>query len=113
MTRSVAAAPRPIIVLVTAPNAESAALARTLVDERLAACVNQVAVSSTYRWKNAVQVDDEVLLVIKTTDDRAAALETRVQELHSYDVPEFIVIEPSAVSDTYLDWLIDASRASR
>ena len=112
MSESAPSALRPIVVLVTAPNAEAATLARTLVEERLAACVNQLAVSSTYRWKDAVQVDNETLLVIKTTDDRAVALETRVQELHSYDVPEFIVVEPTAVSDTYLDWLVDTSSVS-
>jgi periplasmic divalent cation tolerance protein len=109
MNESAPSARRPIIALVTAPNAEAAALARTLVEEGLAACVNQLAVSSTYRWKGAIQVDDETLLVIKTTGDRAVALERRVQELHSYEVPEFIVVEPTAVADTYLDWLIQGS----
>ena len=104
---------RPIVVLVTASVAEAAELARTLVEERLAACVNRVAVSSTYRWKESVETEDETLLIIKTADDRAAALEKRIQELHSYDVPEFVVLEPGAVADTYLDWLLGATADSQ
>ena len=104
---------RPILVLVTASESEAAGLARTLVEEGLAACVNRVAVASTYRWKETVETEDETLLIIKTADDCAAALEKRVQELHSYEVPEFVVLEPAAVSDTYLDWLLSAVTASQ
>ena len=110
MSHSSQSPSRPIVVLVTASVSEAAALARTLVEERLAACVNRLAVRSTYRWKDAIEVEDETLLLIKTSADRAEALEKRVQELHSYDIAEFIVLEPSAVSDTYLAWLLEASR---
>lgn len=101
----------PIVVLVTVPADRAAAMARTLVSERLAGCVNQLAVVSTYRWKDGIEIEDETLLIIKSMADRTEALETRVRELHSYDVPEFVVLEARAVADTYLAWLADASRA--
>lgn len=95
------------IVFCTCPNAESAErIARALVEERLAACVNAMGgLVSTYRWKEAIEVDDEVLLLIKTTADRLDALETRLIELHPYEVPELLAIEPVAGSARYLAWL--------
>jgi periplasmic divalent cation tolerance protein len=100
------------LVFSTCPDANTASqLARTLVAERLAACVNVVGgVVSTYRWQESVQVEDEVLLVIKTTADRLDALQARLVALHRYDVPEFVAIEPVAVEPRYAAWL-DASTA--
>jgi periplasmic divalent cation tolerance protein len=99
------AAPR--VVLVTAPDADAgAALARSLVADRLAACVNLVAgVTSVYRWEGAVEEASEVLLVLKTTAGRLAALEAAVVERHPYDVPEFVALEPAAVEARYAAWL--------
>lgn len=95
------------IVFCTCPNAEIAGrIARTLVEERLAACVNAIGgLVSTYRWKDAIEVDDEVLLLIKTTSDRLDALQARLIELHPYEVPELLAIEPVAGSAPYLTWL--------
>jgi periplasmic divalent cation tolerance protein len=95
------------IALCTCPDAETASrLARALVEERLAACVNVIgAVASTYRWNDAVQVDDELLLVIKTTADRLEAMQARLTELHPYEVPELLAIEPAAGAAPYLAWL--------
>ncbi len=95
------------IVLSTCPDAPTASrLARTLVDERLAACVNVIGgVASTYRWQGEVRVDDEVLLVIKTMADRFEALQARLVALHPYDVPEVLAIEPVAGAAPYLAWL--------
>lgn len=95
------------LVLCTCPNRDTAAgLARTLVDERLAACVNAVpGIVSTYRWQDAVHVDEEVLLVIKTTAGRFEAMQARLVELHPYDVPEVLAIEPAAGAAPYLAWL--------
>lgn len=97
----------PRLVLVTAPpGAPAAELARALVTERLAACVNVLGgVTSVYRWEGAVQSDAEALLLIKTRADRLAALEARVGELHPYDVPEFVVLEPAHVEARYRAWL--------
>lgn len=95
------------IVFCTCPDAATASgLARTLVDERLAACVNVIGgVVSTYRWQEGVHVDDEALLVIKTTADRLDAMQSRLTALHPYENPEVIAIEPSEGAAPYLAWL--------
>lgn len=95
------------VVLTTAANAEEAGrLARVLVEERLAACVTQVAgVESVYRWKGQVEAATETLLLIKTGAEQVAALEKRLGELRSYETPEFLVLDVEAGSHAYLDWL--------
>jgi periplasmic divalent cation tolerance protein len=95
------------VVLITAPDAESGArLARTLVEERLAACVNAIAgVRSVYRFEGAVHDEPEVLLVAKTRADRAEALLQRVLAIHPYDVPEVLVLPAVSGSPAYLDWV--------
>ena len=99
-----------LVVLVTAGSAdEAAAIARALVEERLAACANVVpGIRSIYRWEGAVHDDAEVLLVVKTRADRFEALARRVGELHSYDVPEVIALPVVAGSARYLAWLDEA-----
>jgi periplasmic divalent cation tolerance protein len=96
-----------LIALSTAPDEACAGrLARTLVEEGLAACVNRVpGMTSTYRWQDAVQEDAEVLLVIKTTRARLPALEARLAELHPYELPELIAVEAAAGSAAYLEWV--------
>jgi periplasmic divalent cation tolerance protein len=96
-----------LIALCACPDAATAdRIARTLVDERLAACVNRLpGVESTYRWNGAVQVDEEVLLVIKTSRARYAALEARVVALHPYEVPEVIAIPLVEGYAPYLAWI--------
>ena len=96
-----------IVVYVTAGSAEEAdQLARSLVDERLAACVNRIkSVQSVYRWQGKVEQSEEELLIIKTSRDRFAALEKRVRELHSYSVPEVIALPVIEGSSDYLKWL--------
>ena len=105
--------PEVVLVLTTiAAEADGAALARTLVEERLAACVNVLPpMTSVYRWKGQVEQDREQQIVIKTTRDRLAALETRVRELHSYDLPEFVVIAAAGGSDAYLGWIGESVRS--
>ncbi|MGE0594548.1 MAG: divalent-cation tolerance protein CutA [Vicinamibacterales bacterium] len=97
------------LVLTTLPaSADAAAVARDLVERRLAACVGIGAgVRSVYRWKGGVEDEAEVPLVIKTTDERIAALETRLREVHPYEVPEFVVLQAGA-SEAYGAWLVDA-----
>lgn len=97
------------VVLVTAPEGEEALrLARALVDERLAACVNVLAgATSVYRWQGRVHEEGEALLVVKTAADRVARLERRLGELHPYDVPELVVLGPSHVEARYLAWLLE------
>jgi periplasmic divalent cation tolerance protein len=95
------------VVLVTAPDAETGeALARALVEARLAACANVVTgVRSVYRWQGEVKSDAEVLLLLKTRADRAEALAARVKELHPYDLPEVLELPAVGGSAAYLDWV--------
>lgn len=96
-----------IVVLVTAGSAQSAeAIARALVSERLAACVNVLpGVRSIYRWEGKVVDDAEWLLVIKSRRSRFAALEARVRALHPYQIPEVVALDVVEGSNPYLDWL--------
>ena len=96
-----------VIVLSTVPDDERAeTLARTLVDEKLAACVNLHApMVSIYRWKGQVERAAERQLVIKTTRDRVPALEARLKQLHAYELPEFLVLPVEGGSDEYLSWV--------
>jgi periplasmic divalent cation tolerance protein len=99
--------PRPILVLSTASSVEEAErIARALVDERLAACVNVVpGVRSIYRWQGAVHTDAEVSLFIKTVAERFPALRERVRELHSYELPELVCLELEDGDPDYLAWV--------
>ncbi len=100
-----------VIVLTTlGANADAAGFARTLVEERLAACVNILPpMSSTYRWREGVEHDREQQLMIKTTAERLTALEARVRELHSYEVPELLMLAVSGGSAAYLQWLREST----
>lgn len=98
--------PAVVLVLSTVPDDASAeTIARTLVEEKLAACVNVLPpMLSIYRWKGAVERDTERQLVMKTTRAALAALQKRLAELHSYELPEFIVLHADGGSDAYLEW---------
>ncbi len=94
------------VLITTAPPGEARNLARTLVEERLAACVNLVpGLRSIYRWKDAVADDPETLLVIKTSRDRMDDLATRLGERHPYEVPELLAFTPESGLAPYLAWL--------
>jgi periplasmic divalent cation tolerance protein len=95
------------VALSTAPDADSAArIARALVEERLAACVNLVpAVRSIYRWQGAIEDQAEVLLVIKTRAERMEALAARLRALHPYELPELVALPVAAGLAPYLDWV--------
>ena len=110
---SSAADDSPVVVLTTlGATTDAAAFARVLVDERLAACVNVLPVmTSVYRWKGSVEEAREQQLVIKTTRDRVAALETRFHELHPYELAEFVVLS-AAASVSYLEWLRESVGAT-
>ncbi|MGC1616153.1 MAG: divalent-cation tolerance protein CutA [Candidatus Acidiferrum sp.] len=96
------------LVLVTCANSIQAKLiARSVVEKRLAACVSilRSPIESHYRWNGKVEKARELLLLIKTTARRLAALEREVKRLHSYEVPEFIALPIVAGSSDYLAWL--------
>jgi periplasmic divalent cation tolerance protein len=96
-----------LVALVTVPTrAVGTRIAKALVEERLAACVNIVpGVRSIYAWKGRVCDDRELLLVIKTTRGRYAALERRVKAMHPYEVPEVIALPIVRGSSGYLKWV--------
>jgi len=95
------------MVFSTAENREQAErIAEKLVESRLVACVNIVpGIRSIYRWNDAVQKDDEVLMIMKTTQEKFHELEAMVRSLHTYDVPEVLSIAIHEGSEGYLKWL--------
>ena len=102
-----------ILILTTMPDDDRAgSIARTLVDERLAACVNVHApMTSTYRWKGAVEREAERQVVIKTTAGQRAALETRLRALHPYELPELVVLTADASAE-YARWVDAETRGA-
>ena len=96
------------VCVTVASDDEGARIARALVEERLAACVNQLpGVRSIYRWQGRVEEAREELVIIKTRRDLLPAIAKRVRELHSYDLPEFIALPILDGSAEYLEWLND------
>lgn len=100
-----------VIVCTTLPaGADGAALARTLVGERLAACVSiQPGVRSVYRWREEIEEDAEQQLLIKTTAERVPPLRERIGALHPYDVPELLVLPVSGGGAEYLEWVREST----
>lgn len=100
-----------VVVLTTLPlDADGAAFGRSIVEERLAACVNLLpAMESVYRWEGRVEHETERQVVIKTSRERVVALWDRVRELHPYEVPEFVVVPVVDGNDAYLRWIADAT----
>jgi periplasmic divalent cation tolerance protein len=100
------------VVLVTCGTlAEGRKIAKAVVGKRLAACVNLLSapVESIYRWKGRVESAKEFLLLIKTTARRLKELEKEIARMHSYDVPEFLVLRVEGGSKRYLEWLVRES----
>jgi len=102
-----------VVVLTTVDAGfDAAALAKSLVEQRVAACVNILPeVRSLYRWKDAVEDDREQLLVIKTTEERVDALREALFAAHPYEVPEFVVLD-AGVHGSYGAWLAESVRPS-
>lgn len=95
-----------IALTTTSTRAHALKLARALVDRRLAACVNVVGpITSIYRWQGKRQSDAEFLLIIKTTQRRVETVRAALEELHTYDLPEFVVVAVDSGSKQYLQWL--------
>jgi periplasmic divalent cation tolerance protein len=95
-----------LVITTIGSEAEAARLGRTLVENGLVACVNDVApVKSVYKWKGKVEEATERLLLMKTRSDRYAELEAAIKELHPYEVPEIIAIPIEAGLKAYLSWI--------
>ena len=104
------------VILVTCGTLrEARRIARAAVEARFAACGNVVLnpVESVYRWKGKVETSREYLLIMKSTTRRLSELERVVRSMHSYDVPEFLVLPVVSGSDEYLGWLIESVKPSR
>ena len=98
-----------LVVYCTCPDQATAEhIAETVIDERLAACVNLVpGLTSIYRWQGQIQRDTEMLLIMKTGNMAYPRLETRLRELHPYEVPEIIALPIQSGSAAYLNWIAD------
>lgn len=99
-----------LLVLTTAGSEDEARkIAHTLVERRLAACVNIVPqIHSVYRWRDKVESAEEFLLIVKTTRGCEEQVESAIKELHSYELPECIVIGIDGGSEEYLRWIADS-----
>jgi len=109
---AVARPERAMIALSTAPDHEHASrMARVLVEESLAACVNLLApMESIYRWEGRIEAAQEIGMIIKTTRSRLPSLERRLRALHPYQLPELIAWEATAGSAPFIDWVIAQTR---
>lgn len=95
-----------LIISTAASRDDASRIAKTLVEESLAACVNVTGpIDSVYRWQGRVESAQEFLMLIKTTSSKSAGAIVRLRELHSYEVPEAIELEVSGGSADYLRWL--------
>lgn len=101
-----------VTVLVTVGSEEEAVgIARAVVEERLAACANLVpGIRSIYRWKGEIWDTEERLLIIKTRATLFASLQSRIRQLHSYEVPEIVALPITAGLADYLDWVLESTR---
>lgn len=103
--------PEHVVCLVTAPPDRAHAIATALVERELAACVNIVAlVHSVYRWRGAVEHDDESLLVVKTTVAAVPPLREALGELHPYETFELVALPVQDGAPSYLDWISESVR---
>jgi periplasmic divalent cation tolerance protein len=99
-----------IVLTTIGADVDAAAIAHTLVEERLAACVNILPpMTSIYRWQGKVEQDREQQMVIKTASGRVADLQERLRQLHPYELPEFLVLDATG-SEAYVAWVGDSSR---
>jgi len=104
-----------VVVYITAPSEEEGAkIAKALVEERLAGCVNIVpGIRSIYSWQGQIEDETEVLLIVKTRLKLFNTLKAKVLELHSYSVPEIIALPIVDGSEEYIKWLKDATTQPR
>lgn len=95
-----------MVFTTTGSKAEAEKIASALVERLHAACVNVVGpIASTYRWQGKVERAEEFLLVIKTTADAVERVRSTIAELHSYELPEFVVLPIESGSEAYLEWI--------
>ncbi|MDT8367598.1 MAG: divalent cation tolerance protein CutA [Longimicrobiales bacterium] len=104
-------APAVRIGLVSAPVEDGVSLARRLVEEGVAACVNLLPqVRSIYRWKGEIEETDETLLILKIAADDSSGVVERIAALHPYETPEVVLIDVAEGLPSYLEWVIESTR---
>ena len=106
-------APQLVVVLITAPRGRGTEIARRILEERLAACVNIAGVRSMYWWRGSIEEDDEDLLIVKTSVDLLPKLIQKVKEVHPYEVPEIVALPVIAGLSDYVDWVIRETEQAR
>ncbi|WP_353683310.1 divalent-cation tolerance protein CutA [Thermodesulfovibrio sp. 3907-1M] len=101
-----------MVVFITASKEEEAVkIAKTLVEEKLAGCVNIIKdIRSIYSWQDKIEDEQEVLMIVKTRSDLFEELEKTVKSLHSYTVPEIIGLKIKKGSESYLNWLSEVTK---
>ncbi|TFG31607.1 divalent-cation tolerance protein CutA [Candidatus Thorarchaeota archaeon] len=105
--------PEFIVALTTCPKKKSENLARSIVEERVCACVNIISsVKSVYHWKDEIITDEESLLIIKTQEDLTELLWESIKKLHPYEVPEFVILPIKWGSTDYLNWISQSIKTS-
>ena len=97
-----------LVLTTTGSDTEARKIAGALVERRLAACVNIVKIRSVYRWEGKVETAEEFLLVIKTTRSQEQDVQSAIRELHSYELPECIVVSIEGGSKEYLNWITES-----
>lgn len=97
-------------VYVTAPAAAAQEIATALVSEKLAACVNRVECDSTFRWEGEVVSERETVLIVKTVADRYGELESRIEEIHPYEVPCIERFEETDRAGPFAEWVEESVR---
>lgn len=102
-----------VMLMTTVENADQAeSLAAVLLEERLAACIQELPITSRYRWQGELQRDSEVLLLIKTSANAADAAVHVIERHHDYDTPEIVAVPITAGLPAYLQWIHDETRAA-
>jgi periplasmic divalent cation tolerance protein len=99
-----------VVVSTCANRKEAERIALDVVEKRFAACVNILPVRSCYRWKGKIRVDREYLMIAKTRSQLFTKLKTRILALHSYDLPEIVMLRIEGGHKKYLDWISDEVR---
>ncbi|MFP4009258.1 MAG: divalent-cation tolerance protein CutA [Spirulinaceae cyanobacterium] len=94
-----------VVFVTVASESEGDAIAQGLLEAKLAACISMTQIKSMYRWQGKIENDTEWQLMIKTDLSQFAALEAKIKEMHSYDVPEIIALPIMAGSESYLSWI--------
>ncbi|MBW2229334.1 MAG: divalent-cation tolerance protein CutA [Deltaproteobacteria bacterium] len=100
------------VIFATCSASEAETLAERLLEERLIGCANLIpGVRSLYRWQGELQRDEEVVMWMETTEGLAEAAARRLRELHSYDVPKIVTLDPAACDPAYQEWLDEVTGA--